>query len=68
MGALIERAAALAERAARERVRAIATQWRAEVPGAQVSESGDSVVLEARGLRQLWLIDPMLRFAGSLAR
>jgi len=68
MGALIEGASALADRAARERVRAIATQWRAKVPDAQVRERGNSVVVEARGLRKRWLIEPMLRFAGSLAR
>ena len=68
MGALIERAAALAERAGREQVRKIAAQWREAAPDARVSEDGSSVIVEARALGRRWLSDPLLRFAGSLGR
>jgi hypothetical protein len=65
---LIERAAVAAERVVRERLRGIAQQWREAVPDARVSEDGDAVVVEARGLKRRWLSEPWLRFAGSLAR
>jgi len=68
VGALIERAAKVAERAARERVRSIAARWRDAVQDARVGEDGETIVIEARGLGGRWLSEPLLRFAGSLAR
>lgn len=68
MGALIEQAAKVAERAARERVRSIAARWREATPDARVSDDGVTVVIEARGLERRWLSEPLLRFAGRLAR
>ena len=55
--------AALAERAARRRRRALAESLGAEAPaGVRVSEDGESVVLAGRGLRRRFALEPALRW------
>jgi hypothetical protein len=60
--ALEMRAAALAERRARQSVSALAAALREEAPGGvRVEEKADGVVLIGRGPMRRWLIDPALR-------
>jgi hypothetical protein len=68
MKVLQMRAEGLARAAQRRHVEWIAREWRERLPQARVSASMDEVVVEARELARRRLVEPLLRFAGGLAR
>jgi len=67
MEKLLARAEQVAGAAQASRIEAIA-KAAAEIGGVSVTKTATGVVLRGKHLFERWLIDPALRFIGSLAR
>jgi hypothetical protein len=68
MEKLLARAEQVAGAAQASRIEAIAKAAAEEIGGVSVTKTATGVVLRGKHLFERWLIDPALRFIGSLAR
>ena len=68
MERLLERAEGAARKVEVDRIQAIAKAAVEELSGVSVVRTATGVVLRGRHLLERWLLDPALRFIGSLPR
>ena len=66
MERLLARAEQIAAKAKKKRIDAIANTAREELAGVSIATTASGVVIRGKQLLERWLIDPALRFLGSL--